>query len=196
MPESRRPVAESVRAAVPQAERVLAWLAAGEDIERTLRVPLGGLPSARDERLAHMAEVLRATAQGLGPSAAAVWAGVPEHLLRQWLEKDREFAAAVRAASSLASAHGVEPGARTPAAIRTVVLALRNGASWEAAATMAGLSDHKLRQLWRASPMLVALMEAARRARPRRTRTNGTVEHRPRTSGNGSGYRLVRRDDA
>ncbi|MFD4539471.1 hypothetical protein [Streptomyces bauhiniae] len=108
MPESRRPVAESVRAAVPQAERVLAWLAAREDVERILRIPLGGLPSERDERLARMAEVLRATAQGLGPSAAAVWAGAPEHLLRQWLERDPEFASAVRAASALAAAQRLD----------------------------------------------------------------------------------------
>lgn len=193
MPESRRPLAESVRAAVPQAERVLAWLAAREDVERILRIPLGGLPSERDERLAQMAEALRATAQGLGPGAAAVWAGVPEHLLRQWLEKDPEFASAVRAASTLAAAHGLEPGARTAAAIRTVVLALRNGASWEAAAGLAGLSDHKLRQMWRASPLLVALVETARGARPRKTRTH-PPSHRP-PPGDGSGYRLVRRDD-
>ncbi|MEU6384135.1 hypothetical protein ABZ847_11265 [Streptomyces bauhiniae] len=194
MPESRRPLAESVRAAVPQAERVLAWLAAREDVERVLRIPLGGLPSERDERLAQMAEALRATAQGLGPSAAALWAGVPEQLLRQWLERDPEFASAVRAAATLAAAHGLEPGARTPAAIRTVVLALRNGASFEAAADMAGLSDHKLRQIWRASPLLVALMDAARRARPRSRRSHGPFSHRP-LPGDRSGYRLVRRDD-
>ncbi|WP_037801486.1 hypothetical protein [Streptomyces sp. LaPpAH-108] len=199
MPESRRPDAESVRNALPQAERVMAWLAAREEVGRTLRLPLGGLPSERDERLAHMADVLQATAQGLGPKAAAVWAGIPEHLLRQWLENDRDFASAVRAASSLASAHGLEPGARTPAVIRVVLLALSDGMPWGTAAAVAGLSGHRLRQLWRASPTLVALVDLARRARPRGPRTYVPLHRRPRTpgrkpTGQGAGYRLVQRE--
>lgn len=202
MSESRRGDAESVRAAVPQAERVLAWLAAGEDVERTLRIPWGGLPNERDERVVRMAGVLQATAQGLGPAAAALWAGIPEHLLHRWLESDQDFARAVRAASSLAVAHGLGPGARNPASIRVVVLAIKNGVPWEQAAAMAGLSGHKLRQLWRGSPMMVALVNVARRARPPKPRSYVPFNHRPRTpgrqpsgTGNGNGYRLVRRQD-
>ncbi|MEU8488875.1 hypothetical protein [Streptomyces sp. NPDC048641] len=141
MYEIRRPSAESVAATDSQAEQVVEWLAAREGVEQTLRAPLDALPSERDERLARMADILQATAQGLGPQAAALWAGVPEHLLQQWLANDPDFTSAVEAASALATANGLEPGGKkTPAMLRVVVLALSQGATFEAAARVAGLS--------------------------------------------------------
>ncbi|MER5959887.1 hypothetical protein [Streptomyces longhuiensis] len=199
MYEIKRPSAESVREAVPQADRVMAWLAAREDVEQTLHAPLGDLPSERDERLARMADILQATALGLGPQAAAVWAGVPEPLLQRWLASDQHFASAVQTASALASAHGLEPGgAKTPAMIRVVMLALSKGATWDAAAAAAGLSVRKLRQLWRESPTLIALLDAARRARSRKPSTYVPSTYRPRKPGlkpSTNTYRLVQRDD-
>ncbi|CAM5726861.1 hypothetical protein SALBM311S_03805 [Streptomyces alboniger] len=197
--ESRRPDDEAVRSVVPQAEHVVDWLAARDEIEHTLRASLGGLPSEREERLARMADVLQATAQGLGPQAAAVWAGVPEHLLQQWLTSDQKFADAVRAASTLAAANAHGPGEpKTPAQIRVVVLALCKGATFEEAAQTAGLRTHQLRRLWRASPILVALVETARRARARKPKTYIPSTYRSRRPGRATpanGYRLVQRDD-
>ncbi|MEU8714071.1 hypothetical protein [Streptomyces sp. NPDC048663] len=197
--ESHRPDAEEVRDAEPKAERALDWLAGRSAVEETLHASLGGLPSERDERLARMADVLQATAQGLAPQAAAVWAGVPEPLVQQWLENDREFAHAVQAAAALGAAHGREPGgARTPAMVRVVLLALSQGASWGTAADTAGLSTYKLRQMWRASPTLVALVDAARRVRPPKATAFVPSSYRPRRPGRrpaGTGYRLVQRDD-
>ncbi|WNI20930.1 hypothetical protein [Streptomyces sp. ITFR-16] len=199
MYESRRPDADAVTAATPQAEHAVEWLAAREDVEQVFRATLEGIPSERDERLARMADVLQATAQGLGPEAAAVWAGVPARLLQQWLATDAAFASAVRAASALASAHGLAPGGRrTPAMLRVVVLALSRGETFDAAAGVAGLTPHKLRLLWRASPTLVALVEAARRSRPRTRKSYVPAAYRPRKPGRpspGTGYRLVQRDD-
>ncbi|MFY4720884.1 hypothetical protein [Streptomyces sp. LaBMicrA B280] len=199
MSESRRPDADLVGKAVPQAERVLAWLAARDEVEEACRDPLGGLPSARDDRMARMADILQATAQGLGPRAAAVWAGVPEQLVQQWLDHDKDFALAVRAASKLAAAHGLEPGGtKTPAMIRVVILALRKGCSWTDAAEIAGIGSSKLRRMWRSSPVLVALVDAARRPRPRTPRTYVPPFYRPRRPGHAApanGYRLVRRED-
>ncbi|MGW4758253.1 hypothetical protein [Streptomyces chartreusis] len=197
--ESKRPDDEAVRAAVPRAEDVVEWLAARDEVERTLRASLGGLPSERGERLARMADVLQATAQGLGPRAAAVWAGVPEHLVQQWLTSDRKFADAVRAASTLAATNAQAPDEpKTPAQIRVVVLALCRGATFEEAAQTAGLRTHQLRQLWRTSPILVALVETARRVRARKPKTYVPSTYRPRRPGRATpanGYRLVQRDD-
>ncbi|MFD3876568.1 hypothetical protein [Streptomyces microflavus] len=200
MDQGKRPRAESAQAAVPQAEQVLEWLAARDRVDRTLQEALGRLPSEREARLARMADVLQATAQGLAPEAAAIWAGVPEHILRRWLVTDADFAAAVRAASALAAANGLRPGEpKTPAMMRVVVLAVAKGESFRAAAEVAGLSPYKLRTLWHASPVLVALVDAARRVRPRKPRAHAPSPHRPRGAGrkpSSGGYRLVRRDDA
>ncbi|MFE6773894.1 hypothetical protein ACFVFD_33445 [Streptomyces fimicarius] len=199
MDQGRRTSAESVRAALPQAEQVLEWLAARDRVEGTLQESLGALPSERETRLARMGDVLQATAQGLAPEAAAIWAGVPEHMLRHWLVNDADFAAAVRAAAALAAANGLGPGEpRTPAMIRVVVLALARGESFEAASEVVGLSPYKLRKLWHASPGLVALVDAARRVRPRKPRAYAPSPHRPSGAGRkpSSGkYRLVQRDD-
>ncbi|WP_260823520.1 hypothetical protein [Streptomyces sp. CS-7] len=201
MYESKRPDVESVKAALPQAEQVVEWLAARDQAEQTIRASLGGLPGEREVRLARMADVLQATAQGLGPQAAAVWAGVPEHLLQQWLANDVDFAAAVRAASALASVNGLEPGEpKTPAMIRVVILAMTGGESFETASEVVGLSPYKLRKLWHASPTLVALVDAARRVRPRKPRAYVPSTYRPRRAGpkppSASRYRLVQRDES
>ncbi|MFJ9319616.1 hypothetical protein [Streptomyces globisporus] len=201
MHESKRPDAESVRAALPQAEHVVEWLAARDQAEQTIRASLGGLPGEREVRLARMADVLQATAQGLGPRAAAVWAGVPEHLLQQWLANDADFAGAVRAASALAAANGLEPGeSKTPAMIRVVILAITGGKSFRTASEVVGLSPYKLRKLWHTSPALVALVDAARRVRPPQPRTCLSSAYRPRRAGpkpaSSGRYRLVQRDDS
>ncbi|MFJ9894581.1 hypothetical protein ACIQPR_14810 [Streptomyces sp. NPDC091280] len=197
--ESRRPGAEAVSAAVPRAEQAVEWLAARGEVEQTFRAALGGLPDERQERLARMADVLQATARGLGPRAAAVWAGVSEHLLHQWLANDADFAAAVRAASALAVAHagGLGPS-QNPATVRVVVVAMSGGVPFGEAADAAGLSTHRLRRLWRASPTLVALLEAARHVRSRRPKVYVPSSYRPRKPGrkrSAGSFRLVRRDD-
>lgn len=198
MHESRRPAADLVKEAAPRADRALAWLDARDESVQPFREALDGLPSERDNRLARMGDVLQATAQGLGPRAAAVWAGIPEQLLDQWLTHDEVFASAVESAALLAAANGLKPGmGRTPAVIRVVILAMSRGESWKAAAGIAGIPSSGLRQMWRSSPMLVALVDAARRARPRRVRSYVPTSYRPRKPGRTApttGYRLVQRD--
>ncbi|MFB6786974.1 hypothetical protein ACFCWT_09830 [Streptomyces olivaceus] len=199
MQESRRPEADLVKEAAPRAERALVWLDTRDEAEQPFREVLNGLPSARDDRLARMGDVLQATAQGLGPRAAAVWAGVPERLLEQWLVHDSDFAVAVQAAATLAAANGLEHGGRrNPAVIRVVIMAMRRGESWETAAEIAGITSSRLRQMWRSSPMLVALVDTARRARSRKPGSYVPPSYRPRKPGRTSpttGYRLVQRDD-
>lgn len=198
MYESRRPEADLVREAAPRAERALAWLEARDEAEQPFHDSLDGLPNERDDRMARMGDILQATAQGLGVRAAAVWAGVPERLVQQWLAHDEEFASAVRAAATLAAANGLEPGGRrTPAVIRVVILAMSRGESWNTAAEIAGITGSGLRQMWRSSPMLVALVDRARRARPRGPRSYVPPSYRPRKPGSTApthGYRLMRRD--
>ncbi|MFG2881536.1 hypothetical protein ACGFYV_04300 [Streptomyces sp. NPDC048297] len=199
MSESRRPDADLVNEAAPRAERVLAWLAARDEVEEAFRDPLDRLPGERDDRMARMADILQATAQGLGPRAAAVWAGVPEQLVRQWLAHDEDFALAVQAASNLAAAHGLEPGGTTtPAMIRVVILAMSKGHSWAEATDIAGIGGSRLRRMWRSSPALVSLVDAARRTRSRKPKTYVPPSYRPRKPGRAaptSVYRLVRRED-
>ncbi|MCX5401753.1 hypothetical protein [Streptomyces sp. NBC_00102] len=179
-------------------ERVMAWLTDRGEAERALRAPLGEVPSERDDRMARMADVLQATAQGLGIQGAAVWADVPEQLLLRWLADDQGFAAAVRAASALASGNGLVPGgAMTPATVRVITLSLIRGATFEEAARAAGLNPHRLRRMWRASASLATLMAAARHVRQQRRKTYAPSIGRPRgQSGTAAtrGYRLVRRD--
>ncbi|MCA1219432.1 hypothetical protein [Streptomyces sp. 8L] len=198
MYNTQRPSADSIKEATPQAEQVVGWLVDREEVVRTLQLSFGALPSQRDERLSHMSDVLQATAQGLGARAAAVWAGVPEHLLRTWLKDDQVFASAVEAASALATAHGVDRSSvRTPATVRVIILAISKGLSWETAVETVGLSSYKLRVLWRDSPMLAALVDAARRARLRKPKRFVPPNYRPRKPGRKvatHGYRLVRRD--
>ncbi|MFJ3823531.1 hypothetical protein [Streptomyces nodosus] len=200
MYESRRPEADMVEQAAPQAERALAWLTGRDEAEQAFCAPLEGLPSEHDDRMARMGDILQATALGLGLRAAAVWARVPEHLVQKWLAQDKDFAAAVQAAATLAAAHGFEPGgATTPAVIRVVILAMSRGHSWEEATQIAGIGSSKLRQMWRSSAALVALVDAARRARPRRPKTYVPPSYRPGKPGRAAPsnrYRLVQRDEA
>ncbi|MFE4212809.1 hypothetical protein [Streptomyces sp. NPDC056844] len=197
---SRRPEAGLVNEAAPRAERALAWLEARDEAEQPFQDSLDGLPNERDDRMARMGDILQATAQGLGIPAAAVWAGMPERLVQQWLAHDEEFASAVQAASTLAAAHGLQPGGtRTPAVIRVVILAMSRGATWERAAEIAGITSSGLRRLWQSSPMLVALVDRARHARLRKPRSYVPPSYRPRKPGRAApanGYRLVQRDDA
>ncbi|MFJ9624424.1 hypothetical protein [Streptomyces sp. NPDC101181] len=144
--------------------------------------------------------IRQAIARGLGLRAAAVWADVPERLLEQWLANDPEFATAVRAATALAEAHGLQLGqSRTPATVRVVAMAVSRGATFKEAAATAGISAPKLRQLWHTSPVLVALVDEARRVRRHRPREFLPSVGRSRTPARTSpagGYRLVRRDGA
>ncbi|MFB7588706.1 hypothetical protein [Streptomyces sp. NPDC056169] len=185
---------------LPEADRVVAWLKDAGAVEHALQTSLGGLPSERDVTLARMGDVLQATAQGLGSPAAAVWAGVPEHVLQGWIDKDPAFASALYAARALASAHEVEPGGGhpTPAMVRTVLVAVGNGATTLDAIKAADFRERRFRTLLNSSSLLRALLEAARRVRP--SKTHGTYvpgSYRPRQPGRKppapSGFRLVRR---
>lgn len=181
-----------------RAAHVVAWLSARDEVENALREPLGGLPSQQDETASRMAAVLQATALGLGPDAAATWAGVPDRVLHNWLEKDAVFAAAVTSAGELAAAHGAHlPGKVTAAQLRVVVIAVSRGETWPVAARLAGLSTHQYRKLWGASPAMVALVNAARSVRPRKSKHLAAPARRRLwpASADRKSYRLVRRDD-
>ncbi|MFK0172028.1 hypothetical protein ACIQU5_24865 [Streptomyces sp. NPDC090306] len=177
----------------------MAWLGGRDEVDRELSRALGEQPSQRDETLSRMADVLQATAQGLGQEAAAVWAGVPNRVLEGWLRKDPAFAAAVRSAAALADAHGITPGGEpTPAMIRVVLVALSRGTDWPTAARTAGFTLYRLRRLWRTSPSLVQLANTARMARPRLPRGPAPASGRPGPAGRPAreqGYRLVRLND-
>ncbi|MEU6343354.1 hypothetical protein ABZ883_20725 [Streptomyces sp. NPDC046977] len=182
------------------AAQVVAWLCAREEMERGLHAALGRDPGQRDATTARMADVLQATALGLGPEAAAVWAGVPDQVLRSWLELDPAFAAAVASATALAAAHGLGPGRTvTPAMVRVAVLAISRGQGWQTAARLAGLTPWSFRQLLGASPAFAAMTRAARRLRPRRSKHFVPATYRPRhpgrSPGKSEGYRLLRMDD-
>ncbi|MFE2145648.1 hypothetical protein ACFXA3_28615 [Streptomyces sp. NPDC059456] len=191
----------AARERAAEAGRVVEWLGARDRVERALESSLGGLPCERDETVSRMADVLQATARGLGPEAAAVWAGVPDRVLQGWLAGDPAFAAALEAAAALAAAHGLEAGgSTTPAMVRVVVLALSRGATWPEALAVAGFAHRSFRRLSDAHPLLAALVEAARRARPRRSKKFVPATYRPRRPGQASprpnAFRLVQRDDA
>ncbi|MET8285317.1 hypothetical protein ACGFWD_18740 [Streptomyces sp. NPDC048448] len=181
-----------------RAAHVVAWLSAREEVENVLREPLGGLPSQQDETASRMAGVLQATALGLGPDAAAIWAGVPDRVLHGWLEKDSVFAAAVKSAGELAAAHGPHlHGKVTAAQLRVMLIAISRGETWLVAARLAGISTHQYRKLWAASPAMVALVNAARSVRPRKSKHLAAPAHRRLwpASADRKSYRLVRRDD-
>ncbi|MFJ9931486.1 hypothetical protein ACIRSJ_00050 [Streptomyces virginiae] len=185
------------------AARVVAWLAARDEAEQALREALGRPPSQRDDTVARMAEALRAAAQGLEEPAIAVVAGVPERMLRGWMEQDPAFAAALRAARALAAGHGLAAdGCATPAMLRVVLDAVGRGASWPVAGRLAGFSVRRFNRLRRTTPGVEALLEAAQRMRSRtareaRTGRGGRVAH-PVESKAAAGdrrYRLVQLDD-
>ncbi|MFF3559314.1 hypothetical protein ACFYXS_04640 [Streptomyces sp. NPDC002574] len=182
------------------AARVVAWLTARDVIERDLHDALGGRVSQRDDTVSRMADVLQATAHGMAPEAAAVWAGVPYPVLRTWLEQDPAFATAVTSAAALAAAHGMRPaGAATPAMVRVAVLAISRGENWQSAARLAGFTPWTFRRLCGTSPAFGAMTRAARKLRPRRSKHFVPATFRPRrpgqTAGKEQGHRLVRLDD-
>ncbi|MFF3839142.1 hypothetical protein [Streptomyces sp. NPDC001930] len=182
----------------PDADWVAAWFKEGGAVEQELQAALGGPPSERDVTLARMGDVLQATAQGMGPKAAAVWAGIPESVLHGWIERDPAFASALHGARALAFAHGVQTGRQhTPAMIRVVLVAMSNGTTMLDALKVADFREHRFRALLRGSPTLRSLLEAARRARPARRGTYVPGTYRPRRPGRKppaqGGFRLVRR---
>ncbi|MFG2970258.1 hypothetical protein ACGFZS_44015 [Streptomyces sp. NPDC048288] len=199
MYDSKRPDGQVAEETTTQPDRVVQWLTSRLEVEQALQAPLGGVPRERDDRIARMADVLQATAQGLGLPAAAVWAGIPEHVLANWLANDADFSAAVESATALASAHGLRQGkSRTPAAIRVLLVALISGTAWHTAAELAGFTAHQFRLLKRDSPELVALANSARRARPHRPTHFVPNSRRPRRPGETkttTSFRLVRRAD-
>ncbi|MFJ3778252.1 hypothetical protein ACIPX0_41875 [Streptomyces sp. NPDC090075] len=199
MYDSKRPVDQATEETSVQPDRVVQWLTSRLEVEQALQAPLGAVPRERDDRIARMADVLQATAQGLGPAAAAVWAGVPEHVLDNWLANDRGFSAAVETAAALAAAHGLrQDNSPTPAAIRVMLVALSSGTAGRTAAELAGFTAHRFRQLRKSSPALAALADSARRARPHRPAHFVPNSRRPRRPGEartGTSFRLVLRDD-
>ncbi|MFD5637407.1 hypothetical protein ACFWJM_25155 [Streptomyces sp. NPDC127077] len=182
-----------------EAGRVIAWLQDRGAVERALQASLGGLPSARDATLASMGDVLQATARGLGLEAAAVWADVPEPVLKGWIDKDPAFAAALYAATALAASHGVKQDKQpTSAMLRVLLVAMSNGATKLDAIELAGFRDSRLRALARASSTFKTLLDTARRARPLPARESGVRgPGRPRHPGRKLpepwGFRLVQR---
>ncbi|WP_141693557.1 hypothetical protein [Streptomyces sp. PTY087I2] len=167
-------------------------------MEEVLQQALTGPADERDVTLARMGDILQATAQGLSPRAAAVWAGVPEPVLQTWIEKDPAFAAAFAAARALASAHATCPGKQhTPAMLRAMLVAMSTGATMLDALKLAGFSEYRFRLLSRSSPVLESLLAAARSARPSRRSVYVPGTYRPRRPGRKpppqGGFRLVRR---
>ncbi|MFE2297604.1 hypothetical protein ACFXAW_05350 [Streptomyces sp. NPDC059445] len=182
-----------------EADRVIAWLKDRGAVENALQASLGGLPSEREATLARMGDVLQATARGLGSEAAAVWAEVPEPVLKGWIDKDPAFAAALHAAGALAAAHGVRQDERpTSAMLRVLLVAMGNGATKRDAIGLAGFRDSRLRALLRTSSAFKALLDTARRARPLPARGSGVrgpgLPRRPgRKLPEPWGFRLVQR---
>ncbi|MGW0966565.1 hypothetical protein [Streptomyces sp. NPDC002516] len=178
---------------------VIAWLKDRGAVERALQASLGRPPSERDATLARMGAVLQATARGLGPEAAAVWADVPEPMLNGWLDKDPAFAAALYAAAALASAHGTkQDGRATAAMLRVLLVAMSKGATKLDGAKAAGFRAGRLSALVKVSPALKALLDTARRARPLPARDAGVRgPGHPRRPGRKApepwGFRLVQR---
>ncbi|MER8046733.1 hypothetical protein [Streptomyces sp. NPDC094032] len=186
----------------PDADGVIAWLKGGEETERALQASLDAPPAERDVLLARMGDVLQAAAQGLGHEAAAVWAGVPEHVLRGWLDTDAAFAAALHAARALATAHGARRGRRhTPAMVRVLLTAMSRGTTRRDAVRTAGFGEHRFRALLTGSSTLRSLLAAARRVRPPKPRSTyvpGTYrprrpDRKPPVQGR---FRLVQREAA
>ncbi|MGW6981611.1 hypothetical protein ACWGE1_19535 [Streptomyces sp. NPDC054932] len=177
------------------ADEVLAWMSSQEEMDRALRDALRRTPSQREETIARMADALRGAAQGLTIPGCAAAAGVPERILREWLDIDASFATALRSAHALAEAHGLRPGAApTPAALQLMLNAIRKGAAWPAAATLVGISVRGFNRLRAEAPPVGALIAAAQRAR---SATAGAGQRRrpPKAANRRVGYRIVQLDD-
>ncbi|MEU2563007.1 hypothetical protein ABZ626_27220 [Streptomyces longispororuber] len=176
------------------ADGVVAGLDAQEDLERSLRRALRGAPTLREETAVRRADALRAAALGLGPEGCAVAAGVSRRMLRDWQERDPSFAAAMEAAADLAehdrtrARAAAAPAGLSPAALRVVLKAVRDGAVQASAAELGGWTEQSFLRLRRRSPEVAALLAAARRARTKKADRRG--RHRFER-----GYRLVRVDE-
>ncbi|MFF4422628.1 hypothetical protein ACFY04_17915 [Streptomyces sp. NPDC001549] len=177
------------------ADEVLAWMSSQEEMDRALRDALRRTPSQREETIARMADALRGAAQGLTIPGCAAAAGVPERILCEWLEIDASFATALRAAHTLAEAHGLRPGATpTPAALQLMLNAIRKGAAWPAAATLVGISVRGFNRLRAEAPPVGALIAAAQRARSMQAGA-GRRRRPPKAASRRVGYRIVQLDD-
>ncbi|MFJ3517048.1 hypothetical protein [Streptomyces sp. NPDC090131] len=177
------------------ADEVLAWMGSQEEMDRALRDALRRTPSQREETIARMADALRGAAQGLTIPGCAAAAGVPERILREWLEIDASFATALRSAHALAEAHGLRPGAApTPAALQLMLNAIRKGAAWPAAATLVGISVRGFNRLRAEAPPVGALIAAAQRARSAKAGA-GRLRRPPKAANRRVGYRIVQLDD-
>ncbi|MFD4939802.1 hypothetical protein [Streptomyces virginiae] len=177
------------------ADEVLAWMGSQEEMDRALRDALRRTPSQREETIARMADALRGAAQGLTLPGCAAAAGVPERILREWLEIDSSFATALGSAHALAEAHGLRPGsAPTPASLQLMLNAIRKGAAWPAAATLVGISVRGFNRLRAEAPPVGALIAAAQRARSAQA---GASRRRrpPKAASRRVGYRIVQLDD-
>ncbi|MFF1368818.1 hypothetical protein [Streptomyces virginiae] len=177
------------------ADEVLAWMSSQEEMDRALRDALRRTPSQREETIARMADALRGAAQGLTLPGCAAAAGVPERILREWLEIDSSFATALGSAHALAEAHGLRPGsAPTPASLQLMLNAIRKGAAWPAAATLVGISVRGFNRLRAEAPPVGALIAAAQRARSAKA---GASRRRrpPKAASRRVGYRIVQLDD-
>ncbi|MGW3327322.1 hypothetical protein [Streptomyces virginiae] len=177
------------------ADEVLAWMSSQEEMDRALRDALRRTPSQREETIARMADALRGAAQGLTIPGCAAAAGVPERILREWLEIDTSFATALGSAHALAEAHGLRPGsAPTPASLQLMLNAIRKGAAWPAAATLVGISVRGFNRLRAEAPPVGALIAAAQRARSAKA---GASRRRrpPKAASRRVGYRIVQLDD-
>ncbi|MEI5101049.1 hypothetical protein RB200_23990 [Streptomyces sp. PmtG] len=176
------------------ADGVVADLDAQEDLERSLFSALRADPSLRAESAVRRADALRAAALGLGPAGCAVAAGVSQRMLRNWQDQDPSFAAAMAAAAGLAERERERaraasvPAGLSPAALRVVLKAVRDGAVQSSAAELGGWSEQSFLRLRRKSPEVAALLAAARRARAKKADRRG----RPPFE---RGYRLVRLDE-
>ncbi|MCY0939993.1 hypothetical protein [Streptomyces antarcticus] len=177
------------------ADEVVARLGSQEDMDRALRDALRRTPSQREETIARMADALRGAAQGLTIPGCAAAAGVPERTLREWLDLDASFAAALGAAHALAEAHGLRPGTTpTPAALQLMLNAIRMGAAWPAAATLVGISIRGFNRLRAEAPPVAALIAAAQRARGAKAAA-GQRRRPAKAASSRAGYRIVRLDD-
>ncbi|MGA4837974.1 hypothetical protein [Streptomyces sp. G45] len=173
------------------ADGVVADLDAQEHLERALWRALRHSPTLREETAVRRADALRAAALGLDAGGCAMAAGVSERMLRDWLDRDTEFAAAMAAAAELAErdrerARAVAAAdAPSSAALWVALRAVRDGAVQSTAAALGGWSEQSFLRLRRRSPEVAALLAAARRARAKKADRRG----RPRFE---QGYRLVR----
>ncbi|MFE5719620.1 hypothetical protein [Streptomyces erythrochromogenes] len=199
MHDPKEPAPGSAQA-LAEAAQVIAWLKDRGEIEQTMQGSLGELPTDHEIKLARMGDVLQATALGLTPPAAAVWAGVPEPVLCSWINQDPAFASALSDAAALSFKH--RPRSKelgTPAMLRVLLIAMSNGVTKVEALGIAGFPHNRFRLRVRNSSWLKTLLEAARRVRPPRSGIGFVPQsYRPRQPGRRPPlpfkFRLVQRE--